>query len=160
MAPFSSLYHGADEGHEGWGKQGHDEECDGQEHCRGVRAQAERGRQNHLVSRRYCSQGGQIQRKVHLPRLLHGQDPRQASHQGWREGGLRQGGDGEGEACANYREGVPRVSFEEERLRLHSCYSSISSPWDPRGIDSSARDVAPAQAFLYMSWSSMHGRMS
>merc|ERR1711982_21323 len=42
-------------------------------------------------------------------------------YQGWPEGGLRQDDDGEGEACKDHREGVPRCGFEEEHLR---CVSS------------------------------------
>merc|ERR1712224_6274 len=59
--------------------------------------------------------------KFHLPGLLHGEDSRQAGYQGWPEGDLRQDGDGEGEARTHRREGVPRVGFEEERLRVHTC---------------------------------------
>merc|ERR1719498_1572692 len=68
-----------------------------------------------------CGQGGQEVRQVHLPGLLHGEDSHQAGHQGWPEGDLRQDGDGEGEARAHRREGVPRSGFEEERLRVHTC---------------------------------------
>merc|ERR1712050_725315 len=42
--------------------------------------------------------------------------PDEACHEGRREGGLRQGGDGEGQACAEGREGFPSGSPEEEHL--------------------------------------------
>merc|ERR1712203_1046019 len=42
--------------------------------------------------------------------------PDEACHKGRREGGLRQGGDGEGQTCAEDREGFPSCSPEEERL--------------------------------------------
>merc|ERR1711862_939828 len=67
------------------------------------------------------AKGGQIQWQVRLPGLLHDQDPLEAGYQGWPEGGLRQDDDGEGEACKDRREGVPRCGFEEEHLR---CVSS------------------------------------
>merc|ERR1711977_803213 len=72
-----------------------------------------------------CHGGGQIRRQVRLPWLLHDQDPPEACYQGWREGGLRQDGDGEGEARKDNREGVSRCGFEEEHLRCakSSCLS-------------------------------------
>merc|ERR1711879_77349 len=44
------------------------------------------------------------------------EDPDEACHEGWQEGGLWQGGDGEGEARAEDREGFPSCCTEEEHL--------------------------------------------
>merc|ERR1711977_744596 len=66
-----------------------------------------------------------IQWQVRLPWLLHDQDPPQAGYQGWPAGGIRQDGDGEGKACTDRREGVPRLGFEEEHLR-YACPSPLS----------------------------------
>merc|ERR1712048_1402304 len=50
------------------------------------------------------------------PGLVQAEDPDEACHEGWQEGGLRQGSDGEGKACAQDREGVPGCCPEEEHL--------------------------------------------
>merc|ERR1712066_673097 len=68
--------------------------------------------------------GGGEERQVHPPWPLHDQDPPEAGDQGWQEGGLREGDDGEGEACEDDRQGLPGVGLEEEHLSWifrHAC---------------------------------------
>ena len=48
---------------------------------------------------------------------LHDQDSPEASNQGWQEVDVRQGGDGEGPACQDCREGKPRCGSEVHDLR-------------------------------------------
>merc|ERR1711974_560321 len=43
---------------------------------------------------------------------LHGEDAPEAGHEGGQAGGLREGGDGEGEAGQDHREGLPRGASE------------------------------------------------
>merc|ERR1712190_176179 len=61
-------------------------------------------------------EGGREDGPVLHPRLVQVEDPDEARHEGWQEGGLWQGGDGEGKARAEDREGFPGGRPEEERL--------------------------------------------
>merc|ERR1712228_472232 len=55
--------------------------------------------------------------EVRAPRLVHDQDALEASDQGGQEGGLRERGDGQGQAGEDHCEGVPGLGLEEEHLR-------------------------------------------
>merc|ERR1711933_579416 len=80
---------------------GHDEGW----HCCGAR---------HLVR---AQEVGVLEDGLVLPAwVVQAEAPDEACHEGRREGGLRQGGDGEGQACAEGREGLPGGSPEEEHL--------------------------------------------
>merc|ERR1712066_187082 len=68
----------------------------------------------------------------------HGQDSLEARDQGGQEGGVRQGGYGEGEAGEDRGEGLPRVRLEEAVLMLDSVGFATnelgpSAPWAPTG---------------------------
>merc|ERR1712187_551352 len=67
-----------------------------------------------------CDAGGDQDRRVRHPRLVQAEDP----HEGRQEGDLRQGGDGEGEACAEDRQGLPVGRPEEEYLSRQSLPAS------------------------------------
>merc|ERR1711974_16648 len=58
--------------------------------------------------------------EVRAPGAVHGEDAPEAGHEGGQAGGLREGGDGEGEAGQDHREGLPRGRLEEEHLRWRS----------------------------------------
>merc|ERR1719330_1775875 len=77
----------------------------------GVRLQAVAGEARHRGNK-----GGEGQRHVHHPWLVHAEDPQQAGDEGWQEGGLREGGHGEGEASIQSGEGLLCGSIEEEHL--------------------------------------------
>merc|ERR1712050_9989 len=64
-----------------------------------------------------CHIAGEERWQVRPSRGMHDQDAREARNQGGQEGGLRQGGYGEGEAGEDCREGLPRFRLEEAVLR-------------------------------------------
>merc|ERR1712207_117698 len=66
--------------------------------------------------RRDRDSGGREDGPVLHPGLVQVEDPDKASHEGWQEGGLWQGGDGEGKARTQDREGFPGGRPEEEHL--------------------------------------------
>merc|ERR1711879_585799 len=115
----------------------------------GVRAQARRVCAAHRFSGGDCYQGGGQERHLHTPWLVQDQDADEAGHEGWQEGGLRQGGHGEGEAREEDCEGLPRRCSEGERLKscrsrgsLLTCFSwancgrGSASACKPRGSTS------------------------
>merc|ERR1712008_570986 len=55
-------------------------------------------------------------RQVHHPWLVHAEDEKQASDEGWQEGDVREGCRGEGEASVQGGQGLLRCSAEEEHL--------------------------------------------
>merc|ERR1712160_57104 len=59
--------------------------------------------------------------QVHHPWSRHGEDPHEASNQGWKARGFRQAYDGEGEASEDNREGLPRGSSEEGGVSQWMC---------------------------------------
>merc|ERR1711972_437518 len=61
-------------------------------------------------------EGGRQDGPLRPPGLVQVEDPDEACHEGRQEGGLRQGGDGEGEARAEDREGFPGCCLEEQHL--------------------------------------------
>merc|ERR1712060_710773 len=63
------------------------------------------------------------------PRLVQVEDPDKARHEGWQEGGLRQGGDGEGKARTEGREGFPGRRPEEEHLSREPVMLTWSLLW-------------------------------
>merc|ERR1712066_497984 len=94
-----------------------------------------------------CHSASQIG-QVHHSRPLHDQDAQEACDQGWQEGGVREGGDGEGEACEDCGEGLPSKGTEGLHLgwqatcrlglfgkhgmhvwTIHRCL--VSSEWTP-----------------------------
>merc|ERR1712084_168264 len=54
--------------------------------------------------------------QVHHPWRRDGEDPLEASNQGWKARGFRQARDGGGEASEDHREGLPRSCSEEGGL--------------------------------------------
>merc|ERR1711933_654544 len=56
--------------------------------------------------------------EVHHPGRVHGEDEAEAGDEGGEAGGLRQGGDGEGQAGQDRGEGLLRVRIEEGVLSL------------------------------------------
>merc|ERR1712187_613664 len=112
-------------------------------------------------------QGGVQHWCLHSARVVQDQDAHEAGDESWRARGLRQGGDGEGQAGAESREGLPSEGPQGQRLkedtdlRYAAATSSVSShcPWALRGM--SRRGVAcsqlhpelPAGALMYSSWS-------
>merc|ERR1719413_30285 len=60
--------------------------------------------------------GGREDGLVLPPGLVQVEDPDEARHEGWQEGGLRKGGDGEGKARTEDRQGFPGGRPEEEHL--------------------------------------------
>merc|ERR1711988_1223613 len=82
--------------------------------------------------------------KVRHPRCDQVADPREACYQGWQEGNLWQGGDGEGQASQDDCESMPRGSYQEvhlEQSHLAPCCKvkrrrplfCICWPWRCRG---------------------------
>merc|ERR1712188_297290 len=69
------------------------------------------------------NKGGRVYGCVRPPGLVQVEDQGETRHQGWREGSLRQGGDGEGEACTEDCEGLPSGRPEEQHLSRY-CYCS------------------------------------
>merc|ERR1712061_309691 len=88
----------------------------------GMRAEEVGLLEDHRQLDRARDEGGREDRRVLPPWLVQVEDPSEASHEGWQEGGLRQGCDGEGEASADDREGPPSGRPEEEHL-------SWEGPW-------------------------------
>merc|ERR1712045_791246 len=80
----------------------------------GVRLQAVVGE-----ARNRGDKGGEGHWQVHHPWLVHAEDEEQADDEGWQEGGLREGGNGEGEASIQSGEGLLCGSIEEEHLSRH-----------------------------------------
>merc|ERR1712217_115828 len=70
-------------------------------------------------------QGGEGQRQVHYSRPLHVEDQEEAGDQGWQAGGLRKGGDGEGQARLHRGQGILRVCPEEGNLRGYWFWPSL-----------------------------------
>merc|ERR1711877_101115 len=73
-----------------------------------------------------CNKGGEERRQVHHPWLVHAEAQEQARDESWQEGGLREGGHGEGEASLQSGEGLLRGSVEEEHL---SCQPAQVLEW-------------------------------
>merc|ERR1712083_930072 len=74
-------------------------------------------------------EGGGEDGPVLHPRLVQVEDPDKACHEGWQEGGLRQGGDGEGQARAQDSEGFPGCRPEEEHLSCEPVVLTWSLRW-------------------------------
>ena len=74
-------------------------------------------RQDLEQSDRDWHRGGEEVWQVHSSRTVHDQDSPEASNQGWQEVDVRQGGDGEGPACQDCREGKRRCGSEIPDLR-------------------------------------------
>merc|ERR1712186_180308 len=72
-------------------------------------------------------EGGREDGRVVPARLVQVEDPDQARHEGWQEGGLRQGGDGEGRAEG--RQGFPGCRPEEEHLSRGPVMLTCSLLW-------------------------------
>merc|ERR1712056_162948 len=66
-------------------------------------------------------EGGRENGCVLHPWLVQVEDPDEARDEGREEGGLWQGGDGEGEASAEDRESFPGGRPEEQHLSRESC---------------------------------------
>merc|ERR1712217_363908 len=62
-------------------------------------------------------------------RLVQVEDPDEARHEGWQEGGPRQGCDGEGKARAQDCEGFPGCRPEEEHLSREPVMQTCSLLW-------------------------------
>merc|ERR1711920_477344 len=88
---------------------------------------------------------------LHFARVVQDQDAHEAGDEGWQARGLRQGGDGEGQAGAEGREGFPCEGPQGQRL---SCDIGLASggamassaahcPWAFCGLD--RRDEACSQ---------------
>merc|ERR1712087_749194 len=111
----------------------------------GVRAEEEGVRQGCWDACRNRRCPGERSWQVCLAGGVHGQDSLEARDQGGQEGGVRQGGYGEGEAGEDRGEGLPRVRLEEAVLRLDSVGFAtnelgLSAPWAPTGrIDKAPR---------------------
>merc|ERR1712151_801361 len=76
-------------------------------------------------------EGGREDGHLLPPGLVQVEDPDEACHEGWQEGGLRQGSDGEGKARAEDREGLPGCCPEEERLSKVPVVLTWSLLWLP-----------------------------
>merc|ERR1712190_554826 len=63
-------------------------------------------------------QGGVQHWCLHLARAVQDQDAHEAGDESWQAGGLRQGGDGEGQAGAEGREGLPCEGPQGQRLNF------------------------------------------
>merc|ERR1712203_715266 len=116
--PFSrhsKSHDGSDEGDEGWccDVEGRARSCA----CRSHRVEACRGQEDARSFGGGCHSASQIG-QVHHSRPLHDQDAQEACDQGWQEGGVREGDDGEGEACEDCGEGLPSESAEGRHLNL------------------------------------------
>merc|ERR1712217_613662 len=71
--------------------------------------------------RRNCHSRGEEDRRLCPSWLVPPQDPDEAGDKGWQEGDLWQGGDGEGEACEEDREGIPRQGHQGQLVRPFRC---------------------------------------
>merc|ERR1712217_847930 len=67
--------------------------------------------------RRDCHSRGEEDRRLCPSWLVPPQDPDEAGDKGWQEGDLWQGGDGEGEACEEDREGIPRQDHQRQLVK-------------------------------------------
>merc|ERR1712187_232326 len=93
--------------------------------------------------------GGRVYGRVLLAWLVQVEDQGEARYQGWQEGGLRQGGDGEGEACAEDCEGLPGGRPEEKHLsrwRQNAARSSAEETQVPSGAASRGRSAEAARS--------------
>merc|ERR1712190_391396 len=115
-------------------------------------------------------QGGVQHWCLHFARALQDQDAHEAGDESWRAGSLRQGGDGEGEAGAEGREGLPCEGPQGQRLNCgiglrYAAVASLSSahcPWVLRGMsrrgDACSRlhiehPPSSVSVLVYSSWS-------
>merc|ERR1712146_19462 len=73
--------------------------------------------------------GGRQDGHLLPPGLVQAEAPDEACHEGWQEGGLRQGSDGEGKARAEDRQGFPGCCFEEEHLSREPVLLTWSLLW-------------------------------
>merc|ERR1712061_405213 len=75
--------------------------------------------------------------EVHHPGPVHAQDEEEARHKSGKEGGLREGHDGQGEAGEDDRQGILRGSLEEIHLRSYSANLRPALSWVARGAGAS-----------------------
>merc|ERR1711948_77168 len=89
--------------------------------------------------------GGGQERHLHAPGFVQDQDADEAGHEGRQEGGLRQGGHGEGKAREEDREGFPRRCSEGERLKSCRSRGSLLTclSWANRGSCSASACKPP-----------------
>merc|ERR1712050_497225 len=129
--------HGGYEGDEGRCK-GYEQGCSGRGSCGRLRAEEEGLQQYRREACRDRCRPGERSWQVCLARGVHGQDSLEARDQSGQEGGVRQGGYGEGAAGQDRGEGLPCVRLEEAVLRLESVGFATSDqgpfvPWAPTG---------------------------
>merc|ERR1712066_38607 len=137
MGNSSAPRNGANEGDEGWCK-GYEQGGSGRGSRGRLRAEEEGLQQGHREAWRDSRRPGERRWQVCLAGGVHGQDSLEARDQGGQEGGVRQGGYGEGEAGQDRGEGLPCVRIEEAVLRLDSVGFATNDlgpfvPWAPTG---------------------------
>merc|ERR1711988_1163645 len=87
---------------------------------------------------------GEKDRQVRHPGRGHAEDPREACYQGWQEGDLRQGGDGQGQASQDDCESISSGGYQEVHLehllstpccKVNRRWPLFCScwPWESRG---------------------------
>merc|ERR1712039_460730 len=131
--PSSLANNGPDEG----SAEGHDQGRDRRGLGNRVRAEEVCLREDDRQLGGDREQGGVQHWCLHLARAVQDQDAHEAGDESRRAGGLRQGGDGEGEAGAEGREGLPCEGSQGQRLSCESglrCATatspaSIHCPW-------------------------------
>lgn len=72
---------------------------------------------------------GQKEREICRAGPLHDQDSSQEGHQGRQEDDVWKGGEGQGEACEDRREGIPCCSSEASYLRQPKYSNSTVNDW-------------------------------
>merc|ERR1712217_535672 len=117
-----------------------------------------------------CEQGGLQHWCLHSARVVQDQDAHEAGYEGGRAGGLRKGCDGEGQAGAEGREGLPCEGPQGQRLSCAiglgcaaaASLSSAHCPWVLRGMsrlgDACSRlhiehPPSSVSVLVYSSWS-------
>merc|ERR1711881_810157 len=84
------------------------------------------------------------------PRPLPHQDPHKASHEGRREGDVRQGDQGESKASKDHRESLPSGCTEEADLEkcpllVFPASPEVHLPWESHGVGLEGMSLALGQ---------------
>merc|ERR1740121_1612810 len=129
---------------EGEGDEGYDQERHRRCHRQRVRDEEEDCHDDARVLGQRGLHTGYECGEVHHPGPVHAQDQEEARHKSGKEGGLREGHDGQGEAGEDDRQGVLRGGLEEIRLRSYCANLGPALSWVACGTGASCWTAALA----------------
>merc|ERR1711879_920625 len=149
---FSVQQDGPHESDEGR-RQGNEQGSVFEGNCGGTWLEAERMLQGVQQPCGHCLEGSEKDWHLHCSRSVPHQDPNKASNEGRSEGDVWQGGEGQGKASQDRREGLPSGCIEESDLEALSsieCFlrgPAVGIPWCGLEVG-----IAGGCSPLYINW--------